>query len=108
MKKQILHRITALLLLATILVPISIQFLHSFEEHHFKTVLSDEYDQIQHVEKSCAVFHHQINFNAIDLSFHFELRSYPFINPDIQLPDTQKIRYYSGKRSSRAPPVSFV
>ncbi|RUA06597.1 MAG: hypothetical protein DSY82_09460 [Flavobacteriia bacterium] len=108
MKKQIFHRITALLFLATILVPISIQFVHSFQEHHFRSVLSDEYDQIQHVEKNCAVFHHQINFNAIDLSFHFKLKSFQFITPDVQLPETLKICNFSGQKSSRGPPASFV
>ncbi len=108
MKKQILHRITALLFLTIVLVPISIQFVHSFQEHHFRSVLSDQYDQIQKVEKSCASFHQQINFNAIDLSFHFELKSFQYITPDIQLPDTQKIRNYSGQKSSRGPPTSFV
>ncbi|MEN8187608.1 MAG: hypothetical protein ABFR05_10815 [Bacteroidota bacterium] len=108
MSKQLFHRITALLLLGFLLAPISIQFIHATEKHTFNEKFSDGLDHIQNIEKDCAIYHHQINHNAVDLYFDFKIDVFPVLNRDIQIVLTEIHQNYTNQKSSRAPPVSFV
>ncbi len=108
MRKEIFYRITAILMLVTILVPISLQFIHAFEEHSFQHQYSDGLDHIQNVGKDCANFHQQINHNVIDLQFNFELKSITFISEAIQIFVSETAQSYTNQKSSRAPPISLV
>ena len=108
MRKEIFYRITAILMLVTIMVPISLQFIHAFEEHSFQNQYSDGLDHIQNVGKDCAIFHQQINHNAIDLHFDFEIKAITFINEAVQNFISETVQYYTNQKSSRAPPISLV
>ncbi len=108
MQKQTLHRIFSFLLLVIILAPVSIQFIHSFENHTYHKTFSDGLDHIQNTEKDCAIFHNKINHNVIDLNFNFELKIFPFFNDDVQIIISETQQKFIKLNSSRAPPISFV
>ncbi len=108
MQKQTLHRIFSFLLLVIILAPVSIQFIHSFENHIYHKTFSDGLDHIQNTEKDCAIFHNKINHNVIDLEFNFELKTFSFFNDDIQIIISETQQKFIKLNSSRAPPISFV
>ncbi len=108
MRKEIFYRITALFMLATIMVPISFQFIHAFETHTFQEKHSDGLDHIQNIGKDCVIFHQQINHNVIDLYFDFELKEIPFFSEAIQIVVSETVQIYTDQKSSRAPPISLV
>ncbi|NOQ92781.1 MAG: hypothetical protein GQ552_08725 [Flavobacteriaceae bacterium] len=108
MNKAIIHRITSVLLLVTLLVPVSLQFIHSFETHSFQSQRLEGLDNIQKTPKNCAIYHQQINHNVVDLNFDFELTLPVFLITDFQLIDAKPIQTTSHFKSSRAPPISFV
>ncbi len=90
------------------MVPVSLQFIHTFETHTFQKQYTDSLDHIQNIGEDCAVFHQQINHNVINLHFDFELKTIPFFNESIQILVTETIQSYTSKRSSRAPPILIV
>jgi len=108
MRKEIFNRITAVLLLVTIMVPISLQFIHAFEEHPFQKQYSDGLDHIQNMGEDCAIFHQQINHNVINLYFEFEFKAIPFFNEVVPIIISEVIQKYTNQKSSRAPPISLV
>jgi len=108
MRKQAFYRITAFLLLVFLLAPISIQFAHAFEDHNYHHLAPDGHDQIQNTEINCALFHQQINHIAIDITYDFTLNTVQFFNEDLQIIVRETVQNYIKRKSSRAPPVSFV
>jgi len=108
MSKQLFNRVTAFLLLVFLLTPIFIQLIHSTEDHTFREKFSDGLHHIQHIENDCAVYHHQINHNAVNLYFYFEIDLLPLFNQDIIVTPTETKQSYINYSSSRAPPISFV
>ena len=108
MRKETFNRIITLFLLVTIMVPISLQFLHSFEKHTYKKQQTDGVENIQNVQKSCAVYHQKINHNAINLQIDFEINFLKIINQDVQLIFIESYQIYFSQKSSRAPPISLV
>ncbi len=108
MRKETFNRIITLFLLVTIMVPISLQFLHSFEKHTYKKQQTDGLENIQNIQKSCAVYHQKINHNAINLQIDFEINFLKIINQDVQLIFIESYQIYFGQKSSRAPPISLV
>ncbi|MEN8125558.1 MAG: hypothetical protein ABFR32_10550 [Bacteroidota bacterium] len=108
MHKEIFYRITAFLMLVTLMVPISVQFIHAFETHSFQEQFSDNLDHIQNTGKDCAIFHQQINHNVIDLHFDFELKDISFFNEAIPIIVSETVQIYTRQKSPRAPPISFV
>jgi len=108
MRKKTLHRIFSILLLVTVLTPVSIQFIHSFENHTYHKTFSDNLDHIQNTEKDCAVFHTKINPNVIDFNFNFELQIFPLFNSVVQIIISETQQKFIQLKSSRAPPISFV
>ena len=108
MRKEILNRIITLFLLVTIMVPISLQFLHSFEKHTYKKQQTDGLENIQNIQKSCAIYHQKINHNAINLQIEFEINFLKIINQDVQLIFIESYQIYFSQKSSRAPPISLV
>ncbi len=108
MQKKSLHIKFSFLLLAIILAPVFIQFIHSFENHTYHETFSDGLDHIQNAENDCAVFHNKINHNVIDLNFNSELKTFLFFNDNIQIIICETQQNYIELNSSRAPPISFV
>lgn len=108
MRKETFNRIITLFLLVTIMVPISLQFLHSFEKHTYKKQQTDGLENIQNIQKSCAVYHQKINHNAINLQIDFEINFLKIINQDVQLIFIESYQIYFSQKSSRAPPISLV
>lgn len=108
MSKQLFNRVTAIMLLVFLLTPISIQLIHATEDHHYRENISDDLHHIQHIENDCAVYHHQINHNAIDLYFHFEIDLFPELNQNILVTLTETKQNHIEHSSSRAPPISLV
>ncbi len=108
MKMKKFKEITSFFLLVLLLAPLSIQLIHATEEHNYREIFSDGLHHIQHIEKNCAFYHHQINHNAIDLYFDFEIDLFPELHQDIQVILTETKQNYTKYSSSRAPPISFV
>jgi hypothetical protein len=108
MRKAFLNRVFSVFLLVTFMVPVSIQFIHAFKPHSFHRQHTGDHDQIQNPEESCAIFHKQINHNAIDLYFDFELTVYQEHGRKILIPLTETHQYFIHKTSSRAPPALSV
>ncbi len=108
MSKILFNRVTAFLLSVFLLTPIFIQLIHSTEDHNYRENFSDGLNHIQNIENDCAAYHHQINHNAIDLHFYFEISLFSALNLDIQIILTETKQNYTNYNSSRAPPVSFV
>ncbi|RLD85909.1 MAG: hypothetical protein DRJ07_02055 [Bacteroidetes bacterium] len=108
MGKIYFNRVTAILLLVFLLTPVFIQLIHATEDHTYREMFSDDLNHIQHIENDCAVYHHQINHNAIDLHFDFEIGLFSGLNQDIRIIFTETKQNHTNHNSSRAPPVSFV
>ena len=108
MGKIYFNRVTAILLLVFLLTPVFIQLIHATEDHTYREMFSDDLNHIQHIENDCAVYHHQINHNVVDLYFNFEIDLFPELNQNIQVILTETKQNYVKHSSSRAPPISFV
>ncbi len=108
MGKIYFNRVTAILLLVFLLTPIFIQLIHATEDHTYREIFSDDLNHIQHIENDCAVYHLQINHNAVDLYFNFEIDLLPELTQNIQVILTETKQNYIKYSSSRAPPISFV
>jgi hypothetical protein len=108
MRKEIFNRIISVFLLVTLLVPISLQFIHAFKPHEIHKQYSDDLSHIQNPGPDCAVFHKQINHNVIDLYFDFEITLFPEFHHIPQVILTESHQNFISQRSSRDPPLSFV
>ena len=108
MRKDIFNRIITLFLLVTIMVPMSLQFLHSFEKHTYKKQQTEGLENIQNVQKSCALYHQTINHNAIGLQFDFDINFLQIVNQEVQKIFVESYQCFFIQKSSRAPPISFV
>jgi hypothetical protein len=108
MRKEIINRIISVFLLVTLMVPISLQFIHAFKPHEIHKHFSNDLDHIQNPGADCAVFHKQINHNVIDLYFDFEIKIFPETNQIVQVILTETHQIFIPKRSSRDPPFSVV
>lgn len=108
MSKETFNRIITLFLLVIIIIPISLQFIHSFETHSFNKQQADDIESIQNIKNNCAVYHQKINHNTIELHFDFDISLLQIVNQDIQKVFVESERTFSNKKSSRAPPISFV
>ena len=108
MKTDLFKKFISFFLLVILLAPISIQLIHATEDHSYRENFSDGLHHIQHIENDCAAYHHQINHNAIDLYFYFEINLFHELNQDIQIILTETIQNYLKYNPSRAPPISFV
>ena len=108
MSKELLNKITAFMLLVFLLTPFFIQLIHATEDHSYREKFYDGSKHIQNIENDCAVYHHQINHNAFDLHFDFEISLFSAVNQDIQIILTETKQNHLKHSSSRAPPISFV
>lgn len=108
MSKETFNRIITLFLLVIIIIPISLQFIHSFETHSFNKQQAEDIEYIQNIKDNCAVYHQKINHNTIDLHFDFVIKISQTINQDIQIILVESYQCYTSQKSSRAPPISFV
>lgn len=108
MSRIYFNRVISILLLVFLLTPIFIQLIHATKDHTFHEKFSDDLQHIQHIENDCAVYHHQINHNVVNLYFNFEVELFPELNQNIQLILTETKQNYVKYSSSRAPPISIV
>lgn len=108
MRKETFHRIISVFLLISLLIPVSLQFIHSFKPHPTHKLYTDNLDHIQNPGMDCAVFHKQINHNVIDLYFDFEIVIFPESHSVVQVILTETHQNFIPKRSSRDPPALFV
>lgn len=108
MSKELFNKVTAFMLLVFLLTPFFIQLIHATEDHTYRERFYDGLNHIQHIENDCAIYHHQINHNAVDLHFDFEIVLFTVLDQDVQIILTETKQNHIKHNSSRAPPISFV
>ncbi len=108
MIKTILHKIISLVVLATLLLPIGIQFAHSFEEHEHIVCNSVDNQHIHEQELDCSFCHVQLNTSSIFEEQNFKLKETTIIDEKPLSSTDNHIQVYLYFNSSRGPPFFIV
>ena len=73
MIKTIIHKIISLSVVLTLLLPIGIQFAHSFEKHEHLVCDLVDIEHIHEQELDCSFCHVQLNTSSIFEEYQFNL-----------------------------------
>lgn len=108
MKTHHTHRIFALLLLLVIIVPITIQTVHAFENHEHTVCTATDIKHIHNQDIDCSVFHFQIQLNIFDFSTDYEFINFPIVDQNFDNYTPSTYHTYLISKSSRGPPYFIV
>lgn len=108
MEKTISHKVISIWVVIVLLLPLSIQFVHAFENHELSNC-NEQY--IQHLHEKhieCKSNHFLLNTNASFQSEVFKLYSptYAITKPLFFTYESKEIHLFS--KSSRAPPTVII
>lgn len=105
--KQLLKNIISSVLIITVLLPFAVQFIHILDHHHEHVCLATDLHIDSH-EQDCSVFHFKIDQNSIFFPIKFEFIQKPIFNFKIATIEYILKKVQINKKSSRAPPSSFI
>jgi hypothetical protein len=107
-KKTHIKHLIATLLVITVLLPVTIQFVHALKKHEYATSVKKLTITTKKNITNCSVFHYQIDHSTIDFSSKFIILINERIEEKIHSIEVQSTSIKLQYKSSRAPPVFIV
>lgn len=108
MQKKLFYKIISFCTVIVLLLPMSLKFLHSLENHEHKICTSKNIPHFHEQELDCSFYHVQLTTNALFVSNKITLYKSIFYLQNPILKNSNKIGNITYQKSSRAPPVFIV
>lgn len=108
MIKLVLHKIISLSVIFAFLLPIGIEFTHSFEKHEHIICNSIDNQHIHNQEIDCSFCHFHHNFSSTIVEYNFKLNRATIIDEKPLSSVQQNYKVFLYFNSSRGPPYFIV
>jgi len=108
-KNKVLHSVLSVVLIAIMLLPFTIQMVHSL--HHHEYIICNAKGDIKHFHQNkidCSSYHQIIEQNSIDFSSEFKLKISSLFNQNPTYSHQSLYTVVLQLKSSRAPPYFIV